>query len=468
MIARWAEGGEAVFTMMILRLACGLAVVCGSAAALAASGGDSPPANRGDLLGELPRAKAAVAAEAEDGGARLEYAGLLYEAGEFERAEDVVGPLLEVSEPDLGAVLLGARLAYLSGRYGDAETLFGRALSLDANNPRALTGLVLTFYQTDRYERCRELSEGAREATKLPHLEMMLAFEGERPYQVTWGGERPAVIPFLAADPLPIIEIEVEGTPLNALIDTGADTFVLDREIAESLGIEIVASMTGVFAGGQGAEVGFARARSLRIGNVTVGSVPIAVLPTKRLTLGDHVIGGIVGTNLLRHFLPTIDYPNARLILRDRSDGVAPSPPGGGVECEIPFYLQGTHFLLAHGSLNGRDGLLFHVDSGLAGEPAFAAPLETLEYVGIPVPEVAVHEGTVGGGGGGFAFGTFPIEALGLGPLVQRDLVGSYGALPPGSYRRLGFILDGLISHNFLKQHAWTIDFSRMRMAFTR
>jgi hypothetical protein len=90
-----------------------------------------------------------------------------------------------------------------------------------------------------------------------------------------------------------------------------------------------------------------------------------------------------------------------------------------------------------------------------------------LEYVGIAIPEIEAREGNIGGGGG-FATGTFEIAELGLGELVQSDLVGDFGALPPQSYRMLGFIQDGLISHNFLKAYAWTLDFERMRMVFTR
>jgi hypothetical protein len=131
---------------------------------------------------------------------------------------------------------------------------------------------------------------------------------------------------------------------------------------------------------------------------------------------------------------------------------------------EIPFYLQGSHFILAHGSLNGHGGMLFHVDSGLAGVPSFAAPEQTLEYVGISLPETSVKEGVVGGGGGGFAVGEFEIERLGLGGLEQTGLIGSFGGQPPGSYRMAGFIIDGLISHNFLRQYAWTLDFDGMKM----
>jgi hypothetical protein len=32
----------------------------------------------------------------------------------------------------------------------------------------------------------------------------------------------------------------------------------------------------------------------------------------------------------------------------------------------------------------------------------------------------------------------------------------------------LGFIQDGLISHKFLRQYAWTLDFEGMRMLFTK
>lgn len=460
-------------TGTIVRLACGLAVVFGAVAAMCETPAGGPPdplGHRGSLLVELAQAKDALARDVGDNEARFAYAQLLYEAGDFEGAGDAVAPLLGGAEPDVGAIMLGARLAYLSGRYEDAESLFGQALSRDPDNVRALTGLVFTYYQTNRYDRCHELPQTLREKVKLPHLDVMLAFEDEEPYEVVWRKGRRAIIPFLATDPLPLIEVGIEGRTITAVIDTGGDAFILDNEIADSLGIDIVASMMGMFAGGQQAEIGFAKARSLSIGDVTLHSVPISVLPTKPLSLGEHVIGGIVGTSVLRQFLSTIDYPNGRLILHERSEDAASAlrdEIGGRVEYEIPFYLQGTHFLLAHGSLNGHEGLVFHVDSGLAGEPAFGAPLETLEYVGIPVPEVAVHEGTVGGGGG-FALGTFPIETLGVGPLVQRGLVGSYGGMPPGSYRRLGFIKDGLISHNFLRQYAWTIDFSRMRMVFTQ
>ena len=442
----------------------------------AACGADAPDPpserleHRGDHMASVMEAIEGCAAD-PTAEARLEYAQLLYEAGDFDRALEEVTPLLNEPEPAVDAVMLAARVAYLTGDYAQAERLFEEALSRDPENARATTGLVLIYYQTNRYERCAELPQELRQKIRLPLMDMMIAFDGERPYRMAWSGERRTGVAFLAADPLPIVSVEVEGHTIDAIIDTGGDTFILDTEIADSLGIEIISSMMGMFAGGKQADVGFAKADSLTLGGVTLHSVPIAVLPTKQFRMGDREIGGIVGTGVLRQFLATLDYPNERLVLREPTAASAAAfrgEVGDGVLEEIPFYLQSTHFLMMKGSLNGRDGLLFHVDSGLAGEPAFSATQQTLEYVGIPIPEAVVRDDIIGGGGGGFAVGTFAIDELGLGGLTQSDLIGSYGAMPPESYRRLGFIQDGLISHNFLREYAVTIDFSTMTMVFAR
>jgi len=425
---------------------------------------------RADVLAQVEAAAARLVEDPTDTAARLGYAQVLLESGAFERARREVAPLLDMPEPSADAVLLAARLAYFTGDYGEAERLYGEILWRDPANPRAATGLVSTYYQTNAFARAAELPEAVRSGVKLPTLDLMLAFGGEAPYRVAWAGEHEAVVTFLATAPLPVIEVTVAGRPLKAIIDTGADCFILDSGIAGELGVRPVASMMGTFAGGMQAEVGFARVDSLALGGVTLRSVPVSLLPTTPLTLGEHEIGGIVGTAVLRQFLSTLDYPNGKLVLRERAPGAGEAflaASEGRIADVVPFYLQGTHFILAHGSLNGRDGLLFHVDSGLAGEAAFGAPRQTLAYAGIPVPEVEVRENTVGGGGGGFATGTFEIAELGLGRLTRRDLVGSYGALPPDSYWRLGFIVDGLISHNFLREHAWTFDFDGMKMVAT-
>jgi hypothetical protein len=430
--------------------------------------------SRSELMEMVKAAEAAHAASPGDADARLEYARLTYQSGDFVGALDLLEPLVATSrsegtEPTVDTLLLAARIKYLLGRYGEAEELLHRVLAIEPGNPSALSKLVFVYYQTNQYDKCRTLPADAMGGMKLPHLDLMLAFEDE-PYRAVWEEGDAATVPFLVTDPLPVIEVEVDGRKVTALVDTGGDCFILDPGIASELGIEVVASMMGMFAGGMEAEVGFARAKTLRLGGVTLHSVPISVLPTGGMEIGGHRLEGIVGTGVLKQFLSTLDYPNDRLVLRSpsgRSAAEFAPGPGGSVLDEVPFYLQSTHFLMARGSLNGVDGLTFHVDSGLAGTAAFGAPRQTLEYVGIPVPQVEAHPENVGGGGGGFATGTFEIAELGLGELRQANLVGSFGGLPPQSFMMLGFIQDGLISHNFLSQYAWTLDFERMVMVFT-
>ena len=135
---------------------------------------------------------------------------------------------------------------------------------------------------------------------------------------------------------------------------------------------------------------------------------------------------------------------------------------------EVPFVLEYTHLMMARGSLNGIQGLTAFVDSGLASEAKLTAPLQTLQYLNIPIPERTTTD-PVGGGGGVWQSGFFEVESIELGELVQQAAQGEYGALPPEFYWSQGYIQDFLISHRFLRQYTtWTIDFDRMVYCFER
>jgi hypothetical protein len=466
-----------VRAIVSLSLYVGIAFI-GSGQAPASKPAQAPEKDRGQILTEIGEAQVDFNKEPGKAEARFRLARLLYQAGDFESAYSHVQPLLAVGKPSNDMLFLAAELEYLMGRYEKAENLLQKIIALNPGNSqlqaRAQMKLVFAYYQSNEYARSADLFKGLEGKIQLPVWDQMKVFGQERPYQVVWPqGLKTAETPFIVSDPLPVISVELDGRPLYALIDTGADTFILDNEIAASMGIKPISSITGTFAGGMQAELGFARAESLKIGEVALKAVPISILPTQRFSKGfadgKYTIGGIVGTRVLKQFLSTLDYGSGRLILRrpdeeSRQDLVQAA--SGKTIIEIPFVLAGTHFMMARGRLDDKDGLTLFVDSGLASEAAFTAPLQTLKYASIPVPETKVQEGIGGGGGGGFATGQFPIKKLGLGPLIQENLKGDYGATPPESYWRLGFINDGIISHQFLRKYAWTIDFARMKMIF--
>jgi hypothetical protein len=319
---------------------------------------------------------------------RLQFATLLYQAGSFSQSRECLLPLLNSPHPSVEVLQLAAELEYLVGNYTRAEDLFKSVIDSTPNNEQVQRvtqiKLGLVYYQTNQYAKSRNLGKGIEH----PLLGLIKSFQQESPNQIEWNGNTETAVPFLMTDPLPLISVRIQGQPIYACIDTGGDSFVLDNKIAGSLGIEPISSMTGTFGGGKQAEVGFSRAERLQIGDVTIKSVPLALLPTQRfsgLTGSQYTIGGILGTRVLQQFLSTIDYVNGKLILRKKS--ASKLELEGKTVTEVPFFLAATHFMMAKGKLNDRDDLTFFIDSGLASEAAFAAPIQTLKFAGIPAPK---------------------------------------------------------------------------------
>lgn len=414
----------------------------------------------------------------DDEDLRIEYAKLLYQSGEFWKARDIVLPLIEDQGASVEVLSLGAELAYLLANYEEAENLYSRLVAAKegdvSGQVMAKVGLVFTYYQTNQYGKAKEIAFPP--GVKLPNWELMKSFE-KAPYQMEWHSEeKVSTVNFLMTDPIPIMTLEFNGVPVHVIFDTGADTFILDSEVAAEMGIEWISQAQGTFGGGKKSEIGFGKVDSVKLGDVTLREVPVTIMPTKRFSAGfekgKYTLGGFIGTAALKQFISTLDYKNSRLILRERTEEKAKKlrqELKDKIAGEIPFVLAVTHMMMARGSLNGKDGLTFFVDSGLASAACFSAPIQTLDYIGIQVPKKKIHEDSIGGGGGKWASGSFPIEAIGLGPLLQSNVIGEYGSRPPESYWSLGFIQDGLISHRFLRQYSsWTLDFDSMTYIFEK
>jgi hypothetical protein len=401
----------------------------------------------------------------------------LYQSGEFARAREVVQPLLAEPRPARQAIGLVAELAHLHGRYPEAERLYRRLADSASADPAArvdaLRRALDALYLEGRFTAARDLELPA--GVVLPRVDLMRAFDAD-PYRPAWrGSERTATLPFLATDPLPLVEVEFNGVPVNLLFDTGADLFILDDEVARGLGVRPLASAPGRFGGGLGATVGLGRVDSVRLGAVTLHGLPVNILPTKRFSAiypNGWTVGGFIGTAALRQFVATVDYARGRLVLRPRTPESARAVRdslAGRLAGEVPFVLASSHFLMAPGRLNQERGLTFFVDSGLASEAAVSVPVQTLDLLGIPEPKREVPAGSVGGGGGVWASGLVDLDTLGLGGLVQGPVKAEFGARPPQSYWERGFIVDGLISHQFLRRYrSWTLDFDAMTFLFER
>ncbi len=206
---------------------------------------------------------------------------------------------------------------------------------------------------------------------------------------------------------------------------------------------------------------------------MSIKSIPTELIPLKNIPViyddKEYVIEAIVGTAILKQFLTTINYEDANMIFRKKDsytlDEVLKVYKNSYYE-DIPFYLEGSHSLLIKGQINGRNGMLFRIDSGLAGNSIGSLPIQTLNYLNIPEPK-KTHQGE--GGGGMFKIGTISIDEFGIGSqLNQYNVNFSYGDLTPETYWMNKFIQDGIISHQFLRNYTWTIDFTSMKILFTK
>jgi hypothetical protein len=432
--------------------------------------------NRGDYLKQAEELDQKYQTNINNKKVRLELAQKLFEVGEFDKSQELVQPLLKGENPPVEAHYLSAHIEYLHGRYARAEKileLLAQTSSADLKM-KAQLGLLFTSYQTNQYAKAQNLFKGLEGKIQLPLWDLMKAFGNEKPYQLDWKGKNRTVVPFLVTDPLPIVAVKINGKPINVIIDTGGEIFYLDEMLAASLGIKPIARQVEPYAGGKTVEVGYARIDSLTIGEVTLNSIPIKLGSIQRFSeifSNQFAISGILTTGILQQFLATIDYPEGQLILRARNEESRNNLINEFTQkkiTSIPFVLSLTHLMICKGSINDRGGLNLFIDSGLAdSEAALCLPKQTLDYLGIPPPVTKVDPNAIGGlAGGGFPVGRFTIEKCGLGSLNQNATVGLYGIFPPELYHECEFIVDGLISHQFLKKYNWTIDFDAMIMIF--
>lgn len=118
-------------------------------------------------------------------------------------------------------------------------------------------------------------------------------------------------------------EVEDLAEPIWVLVDTGASAVVLSSEVVDLLSAPGRPRLDGVTVGTAEGETTayFTRVYRLALGEAALASVPVLVLADDGLFTSvsqevDREVRAVVGGSYLRWFLATLDYPEARLILR--------------------------------------------------------------------------------------------------------------------------------------------------------
>lgn len=390
-------------------------------------------------------------------GVNINRAEATFALGEFSEADAMAAALLEAEPESFRALHLRGQVAVLENRLDEARGFLERALALRPTHRATRELLAESLYRQDRFAEAAPLFDSLAEEVKAKKL---AAFAGREPYRIV--GDR-AVLPFLETDPLPVVELTIDGEPGAFIVDTGGGELLLDREWARELGIESVGVTRGTFEGDRRADVDHGFVAIVGLGDSMLHDVPITMLDTSPLSrvAPGHDIRGVLGTIFLYHFRSTLDYPAGRLVLEPRVAAPHPATAPAGEETRIRFWMAGDHLLLARGRVNDSDPALLLVDTGLAGA-AFTCPEATLKKAGIELSSPPVAGGV--GGGGEVAVVPFLLERLSLGELVRYQMPGLFGPFPESLEHAEGFRIGGLVSHAFFRPYAVTFDFESMEI----
>lgn len=381
-----------------------------------------------------------------------------WEAGEIQQAHQLALRLAELSPGNHEARHILFLTAFVSGRYEEALGHFEKIDEAYARRSELDKRVIDAQVHQGRYA---DAERFARKNDMPAWMVTMLGERRQRPLRVTLTDL--TIVPF-ASHPLteyfPAFEAHVNGKPTVVHIDTGGTFLIMGPDRAKKLGIEVKEAGKG-FHGATETTKYEGLARRFQLGAAVLENVPAVVLPT----LTGHQDFVIFGTNVLQQFLSTLDYPGGRLILSPKGDATQRAkhmkmlPPD---RSRVPFFMWGDHYMFARGAVGKHKNLNFFIDSGLVSlhpspkgglrQAAFSTSKERLLEWGIHEDEVAKNVIEL------------PVP-LSLGSLKQDNLLivpGKVGTSPFGGVR-----MDGLLSHAFLKEYAWTLDFENREYVFS-
>jgi hypothetical protein len=396
----------------------------------------------------------------------LDSADALFQSGKFPEAEKLYAKVAERDATNPRALLQLGRLALLSNRFSEAERWLKSALGVKQDDPAAQQLLFETYSRQDRFADAASLLRGGKEALKLQVLD---GFKGLEPYRIE-GSSEEAHLTFVQTDPIPVVKVRVNGHEAYFIIDTGGSEVYLEPDFAKEIGAVLVSGAeTGGFAGGQTRPVQKGRIDSLTLDRFVVKNVPVNIVDTKFIGRDEVAkgikISGFLGTILLYHFLPTIDYPKGELTLwrkteanRKRFEDQAKL----GETVSVPFWMAGDHLMVTWASAHRSEQHLFLIDTGGAGVGFVPGP-SFIKKASISLPSGDSGQKMVA-----LQIHPFTADEVAVGPLTEHNIPAVLGPFPQQMENSLGFYMAGIVSHEFFKHYAFTLDFTKMRYYLKR
>lgn len=238
-------------------------------------------------------------------------------------------------------------------------------------------------------------------------------------------------IPFELYDNFIFLPVRINGTgPRSFMLDTGASTSFLSEVSADSLGLtQKHEHEKNIGTGEASTRLGFAKGVTLSLTGVELPAQTVAVVPFDEIEFATgHTVDGLVGADLFKRYVVTIDYAARTITLDDpknfayrgkgdvipfRLSGNRPFfkaavTPLGAPRIETEFVLDTGHsgtvtlhtpFVEKHNLLAAKEKLVLRVTRGLSGESrSWRGRLSSLQLgrFAIDLPVATFSEATKG------------------------------------------------------------------------
>jgi Aspartyl protease/Tetratricopeptide repeat len=387
----------------------------------------------------------------------LDRADVLFANGFFPEAESAYSDALQKNPHDMKVSTVLGMIALFSNRLDDAEKYLRPAAQMGPFQTVAENLLGEVFYRRDQFP---EAARWFRAGGSVERAEPLETFGDATPNTID-GPPDETRLPFIATDPLPIVQVRVNGGgAATFLIDTGGAEVQLDSDFAQRLKLASAGGSSVTLLDGSQTEIRRGSVASLELGEFEVRNVPVGIRPLP--VFAGHQMDGVLGTVLLYHFLATLDYPHGELILRRRSaEALHTFETRAQLEKQIvmPLWLASDHMIVARGRVNHAPPALLLVATGFT--LGFTCPESTIEQAALTfdrqrtiIPATQRRANAA----------RFVVNDLYLGDARQQNVAGLAGAFPAGLENAYGFRIAGLIAHQFFRPYAVTFDFSGMRL----
>ncbi|MCB0473411.1 MAG: aspartyl protease family protein [Flavobacteriaceae bacterium] len=282
------------------------------------------------------------------------------------------------------------------------------------------------------------------------------------------GNARSYAVSFKFINNLIVIPIEVNGTALNFILDTGVDnTLLFNLSVEDSLKLKEIQTIR-IRGLGEGAYFDALKSSNnfFKFGNVVNGNHMAYVIPGKNFDFSSRMgfdVNGIIGGDIFKNFIVEINYNSKRIKFHDPAQYVY-KKCSKCVDVPLEFYNEKPFLnLKIHPEKAVTATVKLLIDTG--GSDALWLFEKTHEKIDVPEKN---FEDFLGLGLGGNIHGRrSKIGEIELGNYVIRDVNVAYPDSAAVEYAYLNKERNGSIGSELIKRFNVIFDYSNKKMTIT-